>query len=405
MARIRVSENGRYFVDDGGAPFFWLGDTQWDLFRSFATEDARAVLERRKEQGFNAFQVMITGEGEGKVPNLAGETPWVDDDPATPNETYFEQVDRVIEIAGELDLIIVPGIFHQLQRDTITTSNARQYARWVAERYADASHVVWCMYPAAEPEFVPVLRELAAGLREGDGGAHMICVHPDPSPASSSFIHDEDWLDFNMIQTWLYYDTVYPMVSADYARTPPKPVVMAEGGYEGAQCGAVHTPHLVRKQAWWTCLAGGYHSYGRNENYASPETWRDWIDSPGAWQMGTCREILTGLKRWWDRVPDQSIFAEGEGSGAEINVASRAADGAWALAYLSGPTTVAIAMDKVAAGFTSNAFWIDPTSGMREPVGSFTNSGQQAFTTPEGYEDALIFFEGPNTDLDTELGM
>jgi hypothetical protein len=399
MARITVSGNGRYFVDDAGAPFFWLGDTQWELFRCFTTEDARAVLEKRKQQGFNAFQIMITGVGEGKAPNLAGETPWVDDDPATPNEAYFEQVDRAVDAAGELGLLVVPGVFHQVQREIITTANARAYARWVAERYAGAPHVIWATYPAAELDYLPVLREIAVGLREGDGGTHMICAHPDPSPASSSVFHDEDWLDFNVIQTWLHYHTVVPMVADDYARTPPKPVIMAEGGYEGEQCGATHTPHLVRKQAWWTCLAGGYHSYGRNENYESPATWKEWVDSPGAWQMGTCREVLTGLNGWWDRVPDQSIFTEGEGTGAEANVACRAADGSWALVYLSGPTTASIAMDKVASGFTSNAFWIDPTSGMREPIGSFTNSGQQAFTTPEGYEDALLFFEGPDTDL------
>ena len=29
---IKVSPNGRYFVDQKGAPFFWLGDTAWPLF-------------------------------------------------------------------------------------------------------------------------------------------------------------------------------------------------------------------------------------------------------------------------------------------------------------------------------------------------------------------------------------
>ena len=56
--------------------------------------------------------------------------------------------------------------------------------------------------PRAKPEFVPVLRELAAGLREGDGGCHLITFKPDPSPYSSSFLHEEPWLDFNSIQTW-----------------------------------------------------------------------------------------------------------------------------------------------------------------------------------------------------------
>ena len=36
MVTIRVSPNGRYFVDGEGNPFFWLGDTQWELFRCFS---------------------------------------------------------------------------------------------------------------------------------------------------------------------------------------------------------------------------------------------------------------------------------------------------------------------------------------------------------------------------------
>ena len=30
---IKVSDNGRYFIDQKGNPVFWLGTTQWQLFR------------------------------------------------------------------------------------------------------------------------------------------------------------------------------------------------------------------------------------------------------------------------------------------------------------------------------------------------------------------------------------
>ena len=76
------------------------------------------------------------------------------------------------------------------------------WARWLAGRYRDAPNIVWSMTPEAKPEFVPILRELAAGLREGDGGRHLITFKPDPAPYSSSFIHAEKWLDFDSMQTW-----------------------------------------------------------------------------------------------------------------------------------------------------------------------------------------------------------
>ncbi|MHC4713749.1 MAG: apiosidase-like domain-containing protein [Planctomycetota bacterium] len=383
MAAIGVSANGRYFVDAEGRPFFWLGDTQWELFRGFSPPEARAVLERRKAQGFSVIQVMITGVGDGTKPDVSGETPWVADDPASANDAYFRNVDSIVQIAGELGLIIVPGVYHQLQRDRITTANARQYARWLARRYRGAEHVVWTMYPEAKPEYLPVLRELAAGLEEGDGGGHLITVHPDPSPTSSGFIHDEPWLAFNMIQTCVRYELIYPMVAEDYARTPVKPVVMAEGGYEGFQFGKTQTALEIRKQAWWSYLAGGHHSYGHNDHYSSPSEWRSWIDAPGALNLGVLREVLTALPEWWNTTPDQSILADGEGEGLTRNAAARHDGGRWVLVYLAaaGPVTINTAgVESGGRGISSHPLHgVTPCSSLNrasEPLAGTENNGR-----------------------------
>jgi len=387
---IRVSVNGRYFVDRSGEPFFWLGDTLWDLFRDFSAPDADVVLKARKRQGFSAVQIMITGVGDGAKPNLSGQTPWIKDDPAAPNEAYFKNVDGVME-AGRLNgLVLVLGVFHQRQVARITPANARGYARWIARRYRDAPNVIWSMYPKAEQDYIPVLRELATGLREGDGGAHLITVHPDPSPASSSFIHDEPWLDFNSSQPWNRYEMVYGMVTADCARTPEKPAVMAEAGYEGVR---TLTPLIIRKQAYWSHLAGGHHSYGHDDNWRSPSSWRSWVDSPGAGHMGVYRKIVTSCREWWNWVPDQSIFAGGASDGPTLNAAARSTAGDWILAYLSSNTTVSIQMDKITAGDAVEASWFDPTTGTRTRIGGFTNRGVQSFSTPSGWEDAVLLLE------------
>lgn len=60
---IRVSPNGRYFVDANGAPFYFLADTQWELFRRYWPDDARLILEDRKAKGFSVVMVMLTGVG------------------------------------------------------------------------------------------------------------------------------------------------------------------------------------------------------------------------------------------------------------------------------------------------------------------------------------------------------
>ena len=97
---LRISENGRYFVDQKGTPVFWLGSTQWQLFRDYSLEDASLILERSKANGFAFVQVMLMGVGDGTKPNIHGEKPWIDNNPLTPNEAYFKNVDAVVQLAA-----------------------------------------------------------------------------------------------------------------------------------------------------------------------------------------------------------------------------------------------------------------------------------------------------------------
>src|SRR5512140_1740721 len=98
---VKVSPNRRYFVDQKGEPVFWLGTTQWTLFRDYKLEEARLIIEKSKDKGFAFIQVMLMGVGDGTKPNVHGDKPWVNDDPLTPNEAYFTNVDAVLQIARE----------------------------------------------------------------------------------------------------------------------------------------------------------------------------------------------------------------------------------------------------------------------------------------------------------------
>ena len=398
LGPIRVSPNGRHFVTSDGAPFFWLGDTQWELVRSFSLDDARLILEDRKAKGFTVLQVMLAGVGDGTSPNFAGELPWLNNDPATPNERYLGRVDEVIALSREIGLVLVLGVYHQLHESRITPTNVREYAARIARRYADVPNLIWTTYPRAEAQFVPVLCELAAGLREGDGGAHLINVHPDPAPASSSFLQDEPWLDFHALQTHKFTDLIRPMIAADCAREPARPVVMAEGAYEGGPDNAFEygfevTPLWVRRQAWWTCLAGGHHTYGHGANYLLPPDWRDSLRAPGATHMGIMREVLESLPEWWNLVPDQSLIARCEAGDPTMNASARAADGSCGLIYLGGAATIAVCTETLAAADEIATTWISPTTGERLPASAERSAGVSVVTTPAGWEDALLLLE------------
>jgi len=391
---VQVSSNGRYFVDQKGQPVFWLGTTQWELFRGCTREDAQLILDKSKDKGFVFVQTMLVGVGDGTRANVYGQKPWLHDDPLTPNEVYFKNVDGVIQAARERDMILYVMLYHQTCRKRITVDNARAWAKWLAQRYKEMPNIIWSLTPEAKPEFVPILRELAAGLREGDGGAHLITVEPDPSPYSSSFIHSETWLDFNSLQTWKNVELIYPMVTHDYDLKPVKPVLMAEGAYErGSEYGFDVSPLWIRRQAYYSYLAGGHHAYGHNDSWRILPTWRQALDAPGAVQLGILKKVFQGLSEWWYLVPDQSIFAAGgQTQGQILNLAARHKDGKWVMVYLGSRGSFSINMDKLVATRVE-ARWIDPKTGNSSAAGSFVNTGTQSFSTPEGWEDAILILE------------
>ena len=45
--KLEVSENGRYLQHEDGTPFFYLGDTAWELFHRLNEEEVVYYLENR----------------------------------------------------------------------------------------------------------------------------------------------------------------------------------------------------------------------------------------------------------------------------------------------------------------------------------------------------------------------
>lgn len=389
---IKVSENGRYFVDAGGKPFYWQGDTEWELFHLFPAADARALLEKRKAQGFSVVQVMVTGVypewgammGMKSWNDLQA---WTGHNPLTPNEKYFQRADAIVAAADELGMVLVIGVYHARDKDEgrINTQNAKPWAKWLAQRYKSAKNVIWSMYPHADSSSEPVVRATVQGLLEGDGGTHLITMHPDPAPTSSSFLHSEFWLSFNTLQTWSSDLMNYDLVRADYGRLPAKPVVNGEARYE-EEDGT--TPLQVRHGAYWACLAGGFYSYGHRDNWKSPQTWKNWCETPGASQMKVLGSLFRSLE-WWKLVPDQSIFI----NGIQGNVAARSGDGKWILAYLTADRPAILRLNGITGSESATGWWIDPRNGNRTKIGTFFTAETRAFTLPAGWQDAILLLE------------
>ncbi len=413
---IRVSPDGRQFVDNGGKPFFWLGDTAWPLFTEYPQAAAEAYLKNRAAKGFTVIQGVLawahggTGFEKSKSPiaNVFGDKPWTNDDPSTPNDAFFKHVDHLVDIARKQGLVlaILPAWGYYVNNvQVLNAKNARTYGRWLAARYKAAPNIIWVLGgDRVATGFEAVWRELATGLREGEGRArvHLITYHPCGRPCSSAqHFHREPWLDFNMIETWTDWPKVYPAVLTDTLLPPRKPVVLAEGAYENGPeypLGPI-TPLLVRRQAWWTTMAGGFHTYGQDQMWRLEEGWEKTFDTPGAGQVAKMKEILSA-RDWWNLIPDQGLFATGTGSERTLNTAMRSMTDEWALVYLASQCTVFLHLHRF-PGKSVRATWINPITAERKPAGEYptgngggaTGRPLQSFTTPSHWEDALLLLE------------
>ena len=98
LPRLKVSENRRFLVTADGQPFFWLGDTAWELFhrsdsrrgRALPARSRRATLHRHP--GRRARRARRPG-----TPNAYGQLPLVDNDPTRRRtRRYFAHVDWIV---------------------------------------------------------------------------------------------------------------------------------------------------------------------------------------------------------------------------------------------------------------------------------------------------------------------
>ena len=82
----------------------------------------------------------------------------------------------------------------------------------------------------------------------------------------------------------------------------------------------------------------------------------------------------------------------GKTDGKVLNLAARHKDGEWIMVYLGEKASFSVNVDKI-AGDSFEAYWIDPRTGKRAEIGTWRKTGVQSFSTPDGWEDAILMLE------------
>ena len=418
LPRLKVSENRRYLVTENGQPFFWLGDTAWELFHRATREDAERYLRNRSRLRFTVIQAVALAEMDGlHVPNAYGERPLRDNDPTTPNDAYFAHVDWIVARANALGLYIglLPTWGDKWNKkwgvgpEIFTPVNAAVYAEWLGRRYRDAG-VIWILggdRPVETDAHRDILRAMGRGLRKGDGGAHLITLHPTGGQGSAQAFHDEDWLDFNMRQNGHAPEFTgrYDRTRADYDRTPVKPVLDGEPIYEDhpVSFDAAKLGHSVaadvRRPLYWDLFSGAFgHTYGHHSvwQFWTAERqpvnnpllpWTEAIEQPGAAQMQHARALLES-RPFLTRIPADDVIVTGRvatsvpGAGRYRFVATRDTDRTYAMVYAPIGRSFSVRMD-VISGRQVRAWWFSPRDGTAKAIGTFPNTGEREFTPPD----------------------
>jgi hypothetical protein len=417
LPRLKVSDNGRFLMTTDGQPFFYLGDTAWELFHRLNREEAGRYLQNRAAKGFTVIQAVALAELDGlDTPNANGHRPLIDRDPTRPDvregqdNDYWDHVDWVIERAASLGMYVglLPTWGDKWNKkwgagpEIFNPANAEAYGAWLGRRYANQP-IIWILggdRPVESDGQREVIRAMARGLARGDGGNHLMTFHPSGGQTSSAWFHEDPWLNFNMHQTG-HRDrgAGWEKIEADYRLAPVKPVLDGEPLYEDHPINfdplkfGFSADWHVRRLAYWHVFSGACgHTYGCHNVWQmlapgrKPISWahRYWYESLDLWGAGDMQHVknLMLSRPYFTRIPDQSLLATEVGTDDEHLRATRDADGRYAFVYAPLGRKVSVRLDQL-SGDSIRAWWYDPRHGTAEEIGRFDRQGgPREFTPP-----------------------
>jgi hypothetical protein len=421
---LRVSADGRFILKPDGSPFTWIGDTGWGLFCE-SRSDVDYYLNDRKNKGFTVIQAValwISGNDYKMRANTYGDYPVHNNNPALPNDSYFAHVDYCINKAESMGLYtaMLPTWGSWVNPEWSGTkifnvSNARAYGEYLGNRYKN-NKIIWVLGGDRNPGDINIWRAMAKGIAIGAIGVEdysqvLITYHPRggqgyPKSSSSYHVHNETWLDFNMIQSGHSRNTTnYDWIIQDYGKSPVKPVLDGEPRYEGIGVSLEIDDYDVRKSAYWSIFAGAAgHTYGGHEvwffwnpgdhpsstshwNFDTP--WKTALNFTGAHDMKHLKTLIES-RPMLKRIPDQSIVTSGTNSGDNRVQAARASDGSYAFVYISSGDPVTVDLGKINSGDVE-AQWYDPRNGNYSAIGIYKANGTRQFSPPSyGYGNDWI---------------
>jgi len=407
---LQVSENGRYLQHKDRTPFFYLGDTAWELFHRLTEREVNEYLENRRAKGFTVIQAVILAELDGlNVPDANGNTALTDNDPLKPDETYFRWVDKVIKMAEKKGLYmgLLPTWGDKVDKqwgvgpEIFNTENAYAYGAWLGKRYKNYKNIIWINGGdrLGGGKNYEVWDALARGIKAEDKN-HLITFHPGGEKSSGEWFHNCSWLDFNMAQTGhcrLDYEIYDKIIVKDYNLSPIKPCMDGEPRYENhpvcwkPQEQGWFDDSDVRRAMYWSLFSGAFgHTYGCHDiwqmldNSRTPVgfargNWKTSLDLPGAFDLIHACRLLENLD-WDSRKPANEIIVSDNNSNENKIVALSGND--YVLIYFPDGGRVVFDITKLKLSNNLSVQWLNPRTGEYMETTKILLKEKSTVTTP-----------------------
>jgi len=451
---VEVSKNNRFLQTPDGKPFFWLGDTAWELFHRLNREEAKKYLKNRSQKGFNVIQAVVLSELEPFTrANAYNDFPLLEGDISRPDTTsgqnpedsikydYWDHVEWIIKKAAEYDIFIglLPCwgeyVTPRFRERTIQTPRqGYDYGWFIGKRYKHLNdYIIWILggdrLPDERENGIEIWRAMAEGITDAVNGEKNFNQLADYRKtfmtyhcyrSSSTWFHQDAWIDMH---TWGSYhekrdnERAYFEAYKDWNLPSHKPTLNSEPAYEllpinyhwkDASLG-YFDDFDVRQIAFWSVFSGTCgHTYGchpvwqmyKKENPNPPLTntvhkeWFEALDESGAFHMTHLKNLLLSHP-FFSRIPNQSLLVENPYDPTGYLTAC-SGDGYFFVYIPTGKTVqIETGLLKVA---TIKVWWFNPRTGEVISEGKKVNQDIIEFDPPgkrkRGNDWVLVIDDG-----------
>ncbi len=410
---LRVSADRRHFVHADGTPFFWLGDTHWQMPDTERLDGCnhpehgggacphggqfQHLVADRSARGFTVYQT---------YPSASSAHWWTAPYTQINPERFRMIFDVQMDHLAEQGFVIALGCGHFNNSTHIPEADLCRWARYLVARYG-AHPVVWitCQEmnaPATmggkEANRMAVWQAVAREIARSDGYGHPHSAHQWVLDVATAPLGHEPWHDWFALQGGHRNSKITPQARYQgyYDFSPTRPMIETEAMYERVDCGGVNTTDEARHSAWKAMLCGsaGY-TYGGAGIWAlkwdaDDPRWKDYNHAIGSWHEGMAlpgAAQMTVLKTFFTALPWTSLAPRfGDPAWSEWVDPERCAlatDGnRLYLAYCYGETAAGT-LKRLDPHAAYAACWVDPRTGAATVIAEAFYAADGRWAVPE----------------------